>query len=363
MTVLKKRILIVCPYPLGEAPSQRFRFEQYFSVLSSLQIRIEVQSFLSSRQWKVFFKKGNSIFKLRLLLYGFFKRFGALFLAIPVDYVFIHRECTPIGPPVFEWILAKILRKKIIYDFDDAIWLTDKTHEHWLERAIRWRKKVSSICRWSHKVSAGNSYLATYAKQFNEHVIVNPTTLDTENVHRFQAVDKPDSSERVVIGWTGSHSTIKYLDEIKEVLAAIEKKFPHVEFWIIADQPPPIRLSQIHFKPWSLQTEIKDLSQFDIGLMPLPDNEWTQGKCGFKALQYMSLEIPAIASPVGVNTSLILNGVDGFLCSSTEEWVRAIEYLIENPQVRKKIGKAGRTKVESEYSVASNTQNFLSLFK
>ncbi|MGC4022140.1 MAG: glycosyltransferase family 4 protein [Cyclobacteriaceae bacterium] len=299
-----------------------------------------------------------------LLSSGFLKRFVALFKAIPVDFVFIHRECAPIGPPIFEWILAKILRKKIIYDFDDAIWLTDKTNEHWLERITRWRKKVSSICTWSYKVSAGNSYLADYAKRFNENVTVNPTTIDTKHVHQFRgANNQTNSSQRIVIGWTGSHSTLKYLNEVESVLDAIEKKFPFVEFWFIADQPPKFKLGRMHFKPWSLQTEITDLSQFDIGIMPLPDDEWTRGKCGFKALQYMSLEIVPVVSPVGVNTKIVQNGLNGFIANSFEEWFGTLSLLIEDSALRKEIGKNAREQVETNYSVASNTKNFLMLFQ
>ncbi|MBS1681414.1 MAG: glycosyltransferase family 4 protein [Bacteroidetes bacterium] len=357
------KILFFVPYPLGESPSQRFRFEQYFFLLSNEHSKFEVQSFLSSQNWKIFFKKGNSFLKLILLSSGFLRRFVAIFKAIPVDFIFIHRECAPIGPPIFEWIIAKVFQKKIIYDFDDAIWLTDKTNEHWLERTIRWRKKVSSICKWSYKVSTGNPYLAAYAKRFNENVVVNPTTIDTENTHQFHGADRQSiSSQRVVIGWTGSHSTLKYLNEIEQVLISIEKKFPFVEFWFIADQPPKFNLERMHFKLWSLQTEIIDLSQFDIGIMPLPDDEWTRGKCGFKILQYMALQIPTVASPVGANPSIIDQGVNGYIANNDYEWKKMLSALIESKELRQQLGVAGKKTVEQKYSVNSNKKLFLGLF-
>ena len=291
---------------------------------------------------------------------GFVKRIGLLFTVSSYDFVFIHREAAPIGPPVFEWIMAKVFQKRIIYDFDDAIWLTDKKNESWIEKGIRWRGKVASITKWSYKVSAGNAYLADYAKCFNKNVVVNPTTIDTENVHK--ATKRRSSTDRIVIGWTGSHSTLKYLKEIEEVLSSIEQKFPNVFFFVIADKAPNLNLKRFEFKTWSLETEVTDLAQFDIGVMPLPDDEWAKGKCGFKALQYMAVEIPAVASPVGVNILIIKPGVNGFLATTPLEWEKSLTLLIEKESLRTEFGKKGRLMVEQHYSVESNKKNFQDLF-
>ena len=167
----------------------------------------------------------------------------------------------------------------------------------------------------------------------------------------------------MVIGWTGSHSTLKYLHAIEPVLQKLENQFPFISFLIIADQPPPLHLARLTFIKWNPQTEIADLLKMDIGIMPLPDDEWSKGKCGFKALQYMALEIPSVVSPVGVNTFIINNESEGFLCRSNEEWLLALEKLIIDKNLRIKLGKAGRKKVVEHYSVSSNTSNFLSLFE
>jgi glycosyltransferase involved in cell wall biosynthesis len=256
--------------------------------------------------------------------------------------------------------MARVLRKKLIYDFDDAIWLTDKRRELWIERTLRWRSKVADICKWSDKVSAGNAYLAHYAKDFNINVVLNPTTIDTENVHRM--VTKPGRKDRITIGWTGSHSTLKYLRDIEDVLAHIEHNFPSVWFCVIADKAPDLDLKRLEFKSWSLATEISDLAQFDIGIMPLPDDDWSKGKCGFKALQYMAMQIPTVASPVGVNSSIVSHGVNGFLASSYSEWEICLSLLIQDESLRKRLGESGRAHVQAKYSVNANKQNFLGLF-
>ena len=113
--------------------------------------------------------------------------------------IFIHREVAPVGPPVFEWIISKIFKKKIIYDFDDAIWLTDRKDESWILETLKWRSKIQSICRWSYKVSCGNEYLCDYARQFNERVFYNPTTIDTGNLHN-PSLYKIDSKDKIIIG-------------------------------------------------------------------------------------------------------------------------------------------------------------------
>ena len=357
------KILFLVPYPLQEAPSQRFRFEQYFKMLENKGHQIQTQSFLSAKDWKLFFQSGQLVKKAWALISGYLKRIYALALATRFDFIFIHRETTPLGPPVFEWIIAKILRKKIIYDFDDAIWLTDRVNEPALLRLLKWRSKVGSICRWSYKVSCGNRYLQEYALQFNPKSIVNPTTIDCENMYAPKEQGSKEKSDKLVIGWTGSHSTLKYLKSLERVLQKLEHEFNQITLLVIADQPPSLNLQRMEFIRWNAKTEIEDLSRIGIGIMPLPDDEWTKGKCGFKALQYMALEIPAVVSNVGVNIEIISHGVEGFLCSSEEEWLTSLRKLISNPDLRISLGKNGRKKVLACYSVTANSASFLSLFE
>src|SRR5690606_37637078 len=138
---------------------------------------------------------------------GFFRRKILLFKACKYDYIFIHREVAPLGPPIFEWFLAKMLQKRIIYDFDDAIWLTNTSENNKLAAGLKWHQKVDAISKWAYKVSCGNTFLCDYARQFNNNVVLNPTTIDTENMHNPALLQKQVNSV-LVIGWTGTHSTL-----------------------------------------------------------------------------------------------------------------------------------------------------------
>lgn len=356
------KILFLVPYPLHESPSQRFRFEQYFGLLIQNGFRFHVQSFLTASNWRLFFEPGKLISKSWALFSGFLKRIMMLFHLPAYDFVFIHRETAPIGPPVFEWIIAKVFRKRIIYDFDDAIWLTDRTNESRLFTTMKWRSKVSHICKWSFRVSCGNEYLCNYARQFNSNVVLNPTTIDTTRVHNPALFKKKEFLDRIVIGWTGSHSTLRYLKFLEPVLQSLERKYPNFTFLVIADKKPDLQLKNLVFRKWSEQTEIQDLANLDIGVMPLTDDEWAKGKCGFKALQYMAMQIPTVSSPVGVNTTIIDHQKTGWLASTPQEWLVALENLIGNRSLWEEIGAHGRAKVIQAYSVSSNASNFLALF-
>lgn len=356
------KILFLVPHPLKKSPSQRFRFEQYFKILLTAGHTYEAHSFLSPDHGRIFFENGKFLIKAWALFQGFMRRLILLSRVSHFEMVFIHREAAPLGPPVLEWLIARILYKRIIFDFDDAVWLTDKIDERWWVKAVKWRKKVRSLCKWSYKVSCGNDYLCQYARQFNQRVIYNPTTVDTNSFQSSNKTEKKQTDE-FVIGWTGSHTTLKYLNMLEEPLRALEEKYPQIRIMIIADQPPHFSLRSIDFVPWSEKTEVEYLLTIDIGIMPLPDNDWSRGKCGFKALQYMSLEKPALVSPVGVNTRVVDHGINGFHCSTPLEWFSCIEYLIERRDICREMGKLGKEKVVEHYSIVSNTPNFLSLFE
>jgi glycosyltransferase involved in cell wall biosynthesis len=354
-----EKIYFILPYPTGVAPSQRFRFEQYYDILKKEGFTFHISSFLDKEAWDILYKQGKYLSKTIKVLAGFARRFADLFKIPAYDVVFIHREAAPIGPPVFEWIIAKALKKKIIYDFDDAIWLSNTSDNNSIVAGLKWHSKVRYIIKWSYKVSCGNAYLADYARQYNKNVVVNPTTIDTISLHN---QIKNQHTDSMTIGWTGTHSTAQYLDNIIPIIEKLEKTYDFT-FEIISNVPPNYTLKSLKYTSWSKDTEIEDLLRFNIGVMPLTDDKWSKGKCGFKALQYMSLGIPALVSPVGVNTSIVDDGINGMICRNAHEWEQAIEKLLTDKNLKSQLGINARKKIEAKYSVISNTENFIRLFE
>ena len=217
------KIIFIAPYPFQRAPSQRFRFEQYIDTLRKEGHEVEIHSFLDEKGWNTLYKEGSFIKKGFSMLRSFGKRILLMPRIKKANHVFIHREASMIGPPIFEWFIAKVLRKKYIYDFDDAIWLPNYSEGNSKFHRLKAYWKVKYCIKWAHRISAGNAYLANYAKQYNVNVFVLPTTIDTENYHNIKC---DHLKTPIVIGWTGTHTTMQYLDSIVPVLQEIEAKYP-----------------------------------------------------------------------------------------------------------------------------------------
>jgi glycosyltransferase involved in cell wall biosynthesis len=354
----KRKILFIMPYPPGIAPSQRFRYEQYLDLLRENGFEIDQRSFWSEKTFKVLYAKGNYIKKTIGLWMAILKRYLLVFRIHRYDFVFMHREFSPVGFPLMIWIISKILGKKIIFDYDDAIWIPNVSKSNRFFSLFKVYSNTRRLIKLSYKISCGNEYLCDYARQYSSNVFYNPTTVDTVNLHNRQRIL---NNEKFVIGWTGSHSTMQYLDEVVPIIKKLEKEFP-LEFRVISDTPPDLDLDCLRFIQWNKATEVEDLLAFSVGVMPLKHDQWAEGKCGFKALQYMSLGIPALVSPVGVNTFMVDHGVDGFYCRDSDEWEHYLRKLIQDKTLLVTMSSRTREKVEKKYSVRSNTKNFLSLF-
>jgi glycosyltransferase involved in cell wall biosynthesis len=353
-----KKVLFIGQLPEDVSPSQRFRIELYKGLMKENGIEYFFQPFISKKYAPYLYKEGHTLKKIVAVINGFLNRFAGLFRYTSVDYVFVQREAAPIGPPIFEWCFSKLLRKKLIYDFDDAIWMHNVTENNKLAGNLKCFWKVKYICKWSHKVSVGNEFLAQYAKQFNSNVVYNPTCVDTANRFNRTACQ---NSQKITIGWTGSHSTLQFLEQAIPALKQLELRHSF-RFLVICNEQPSFDLQSLDFIYWKKDTEIEDLLQMNIGIMPSKNDEWNEGKCGFKIIQYLSLGIPAVASPVGVNKKIIDDGINGFLCSTEEEWIDALSQLLNDENMRVAFGEAGRKKMKDNYSLTSNAANFLSLF-
>lgn len=357
---MPKKILFIISHSIKTGPSQRFRIGLYLPYLDRAGFRYKIRSFYAPGAAKITAQKGRALSKARLLLSGILRRcYTLLFEAWAYDYIFIQREAAPVGPPLFEWTVAKLWRKKVIYEFDDAVWIPTYSKRSGLYGLFKAPWKISYNCKWSYKVVAGNHFLHDFAKKYNSNTCIIPTCVDTEAKHN--KIKEHEDKSHVVVGWTGSHSTLKYLHEIAPVIQKLQRELG-ITFLVICNKSAEEILPDSLFVPWSAASEVSDLLQMDIGVMPLEDNDWSRGKCGFKLIQYMSLGIPVVASPVGVNAEIVTDGVEGFLCGRPEEWEQALRTLIQSADLRKKMGSAGRKKIENNYSIKANQEQFTRLF-
>jgi glycosyltransferase involved in cell wall biosynthesis len=349
------RILFVAAHRPGRSPSQRFRFEQYIGFLKENGIDSDFSYLVSPEDDLFLYEKGHHVRKLNFLSRSYRIRRTDLKDLQKYDAVFVQREAMMFRSVKFEKAYSE--RSKLLFDFDDAIWLMDVSegNKNW-----RWLKnpaKTEKIIKLSQMVFAGNSYLYNYARKFNENVKIIPTTVDTDYHKKTTDTIKKD---RICIGWTGSITTIKHFRMAEDFLKKLKKKFGNkVYFKVIGSETYRNEELCIQGIKWNPETEIKDLSEIDIGIMPLPDDEWAKGKCGFKGLQYMSMEIPTLMSPVGVNTEIVNDGENGLLASHNDEWIEKISSLIESEDMRNKLGVNGRKTVVEKYSVDSQKKYYL----
>lgn len=351
------RILFIVPYS-SEGPSNRFRIEQYLPFLKNEGIEYSIRPFFGSRPYKILYKNGQFIKKTIFLIICTFFRIRDLINSCNYDIVVLHREAYPFGS-IFER-LFRIFAKKIIYDFDDAIFLPSVSESNRLVEAFKDYSKTKNIIKISNAVIAGNVYLSEYAQRFNKNVFIVPTPIDTKKYFPFGLKSK---NSEIIIGWIGSVTNIKYLDMLVNVFSGILNKYHNVYFVIVGGEWHQIKSSRIICRQWALENEVADLQSFDIGIMPLKDEEWSKGKCAFKLIEYMSVGIPAVASAVGMNKEVISDGINGFLAQNEKEWIEKLSILIEKPDLRKQMGLTGRKTVEEKYSVTVNAPKLLEIIK
>ena len=283
----------------------------------------------------------NSILK-RPALFSLAKRF---------DVVFVQKKLFR----AWEWgFLTK--GAGMVYDFDDAVMLPgrdkyDPDQPQKNDREKRFAKALAS----AKVIIAGSDYLKGLTNEHATRTRVIPTTVDTAA----QPVKTGQTTPgRLVLGWIGTKGNLKYLEELSGVLARLSQRHPGLVLKMVCDgfiEPPGVAVEK---KPWSLEDEAQDLVDFDIGLMPLRDDPWTRGKCGFKIIQYMAAGVPTVASPVSVNQEIIEHGQSGFLAGSEQEWEKSLERLIQDPELRARMGLAGRRRAEQEYDLRAMASRF-----
>ena len=338
------RLLAIVPSMYDTSPGQRFRIEQWEPLLRQRGVEITYAPFENELLHGLLYKAGNMGGKLAQVSRGFARRLSLINSVKQFDAVYIFREAALLGPAVFERMIKRS-RVPIVFDFDDAVFVSYRSPSNGYLSYLKFAAKTRTICRLASHVMVGNSYLAEYARQFNPHVTIVPTTIDTEKY----SVRHSNPSDIPVIGWTGSFSTVQHLDTLR---GALQKLAERGKFRLRVIGTPEYRLEGVTVEalPWRSESELDDLRPVDIGVMPLPNDAWSKGKCGLKALQFMALGIPTICSPVGVNTEIIQDGENGFIADTEQEWVDKMGRLLRSVDLRNQLGLAGRATVEQKYS-------------
>jgi glycosyltransferase involved in cell wall biosynthesis len=325
------------------AASTRYRLGQYVNGLESYGINLQIRHLLGDDYLRIRFSGGSLPFKI--LIRHLISRIKDLSTQNNYNSAILHCELIPLMPGILE---RGLIRKPYIYDFDDAFYL--KYQRGWLGIASPLLKnKFDTIIAGAGAVTAGNKVLANYANLHNQNTIFFPTVVNTQ---RYIPQLKNRGDKVFTIGWIGSPSTAIYLREIVAPLSIIGQEGA-VTFVVIGGKAPYIPNVTVMELEWSEETELELINSFDVGVMPLTDDEWSRGKCAFKLIQYMSCAVPVVASPVGANIDVV-GGSSGLLASTSQDWVDALRILRDQPNLRKEMGQAGRDRVLSSYSLHKN---------
>ena len=353
-----KKILFLSPYPENKAPSQRLKYEQYFTCFEQAGFEVTTKAFVNLKLWSILYKPNFIIQKLYYTLLGYINRFLILFSIHKYDIVYVHLWVTPIGLPIFEWMVSK-LSKKLIYDIDDMVFLGHSSDANKLWEPLKGKKKMIYLMKKANHVITCTPKLDEFVRQYNSNATDISSTVDT--AERYLPILDYKNKSEIILGWSGSHSTSKYLYLLTDVFLELSKKYKF-KLIVMGDKDFFIENISVEAYEWSEKIEIPTIQKFDIGLYPLPNEEWVYGKSGLKAIQYMAIGIPTVASAIGANFRIIQDGENGYLADSQTDWVKKLSALIESDVQREKIGKAGRKTIEEKYSVEANKQKYLSLF-
>ena len=336
------KLLILAKYG-ARAASTRHRLLQYIPFLEREGFECDVDSLLSDRYLARKLDEGRV--DAGEVLRGAVRRLGRLAKVRQYSLVVLYKEALPYLPAFFERALSR-LGVPYVCDLDDAVFHQYDRHRWRAVRALLGRK-IGRVLRGAALVVAGNDYLASYARLFNPHVKIVPTVVD---VDRFVPRQGSAPSREVTIGWIGSPSTATYVAERADVWRAVTKT-GEARLRLVGAGRIGLPGVAHESREWREDREVADLQSFDIGIMPLRDDPWSRGKCGFKLIEYMACALPVVASPVGVNTRIVAHGENGYLCDTDDEWIARLGSLIRDAAGRRRMGHAGRERVREAWSL------------
>ena len=345
--------ILILPRYEPQGASSRYRFYQYIPYLNAQGWDVTVKPLLSNNYIRSLYDK--TPLPVSEIIQGYFKRIIQILNKNNFDLIWLQQELFPWIPSVFENILVRG-NIKIVADYDDAFFHRyDQNNSFFIRNLLK--NKIDSVMEYADMVLAGNNYLLERAKLTNRNVKLFPTVVD---INKFKN-SNPIKDDVFTIGWIGSPGTANYLKIIEDALKEVSLD-KDIRINLIGANKIKINSVSINYIKWDENTEVEEISKFDVGIMPLPDNSWERGKCGLKLIQYLSCNLPVIGSPVGVNREIIINGVNGFQANSTDEWIKYIRLLKDDKELMLKMGKNGRRFVEEKYSLQRNVVKLIDYF-
>lgn len=349
------RILFFTKYPKMGASSRyrSFQYEAYFEFQSGQCV---YNSLYDDEYLNSLYRGQRSLVSvLRAYSYRLFK----IFSSKQFDIIVVEKELFPYFPGFIERIFYRFLGPFVV-DYDDAIFHLYDQHRLDLVRFFL-KRKIATVMRFAQAVIVGNDYLASYAKSSGARdVKILPTVVDLTKYPLKTKVKRTDG--RFTIGWIGSPTTTKYLLNIAPALQKVCEG-GMVKIQLIGATELDLPGVDVEYLEWSEGTEVEHMRAFDVGIMPLPDEPWAKGKCGFKLIQYMACCLPVVASPVGANRTIVSSGQNGFLVNSINEWVDALLLLKENPEMRQQLGQNGRKLVEEKYCLSVTAPKYMDILR
>jgi glycosyltransferase involved in cell wall biosynthesis len=333
------KILVLSRYT-AKGASSRYRMYQYLPSLEKQGAEFVVKPLFDDIYLEKLYSKQNRFFSI---LKCYIRRFLSLLFLESFDLIWIEKELFPWMPEFFERIILNYLGVPFVVEYDDAIFHQYDLHRNLLVRKVL-SKKCDGLMKNASCVIAGNSYLGQRARRAGANKVVEIPTVVSSQVF---TVDGQEN-EIPIIGWIGSPSTAAYLEKMRPIFRELAKKH-QFKFHIVGAQVDWTE-PYVECIPWSASKEVAFIQSFDIGIMPLEDSPWEQGKCGFKLIQYMACGKAVIADPVGVNAKIVLDGSTGFLTGPQKSWLQALEELLLDKKLRDEMGQKSRLRFEEKYS-------------
>lgn len=358
MMQIKKRILVVCPFPQGVAAGQRLKYEQYFDNWRENGYEIEVSSFMDSAMWRIVYTRGNLIPKILGTLRGYLRRLLDIFRLRRFDVVYIFMWATPVGTSLFERVFRS-LSNQIIYDVEDNVLMEKSNELNPLVKVFKGPDKTNFLIKTADHVITSSPFLNDYCLDINcnkECTYISSSV----NSDIFLPINSYKNDKKITIGWTGTFSSRIYLDLLRNVFLELNKRIDF-KLRVIGNFEYDLPGIDLEVIQWTKEKEVQDLQGIDIGIYPLVLDNWVLGKSGLKAIQYMAFGLPTVATNVGTTPRIIRHMENGILVNTDSEWIDALENLIKNPELRRNIGEAARLTVIENYSTHSIKSTYLSI--